>query len=97
MGDKIGLTEVLDQLRDELHALTLSANDKDVRFALETIEVELHIGVTKQGTTGGKASFWVLELGAEGSYAKERTQTVKLTLRPRLEGAPAGSEFPMGR
>jgi hypothetical protein len=54
--------------------------------------VELHVGVTKEGTAGAKATFWVLELGAEGKYATERTQTIKLTLKPRLKGAPGGAE-----
>lgn len=95
--DKLGLEVVIDQLREELLALTRTANDKDFRFALESVEVELHVGVTREGGGNAKAKFWVLELDAGGKYARESTQTIKLTLKPRVEGLPAGSEVPIGR
>lgn len=95
--DRIGLGVVIEQLRAELAALNAVAGDKDLRFALDNVEVELHVGVTREAGASAVAKFWVLELGGEGKYAHERTQTIKLTLKPRLEGLPAGHEVPVGR
>lgn len=95
--DRIGLGVVIEQLRAELAALNAVAGDKDLRFALDNVEVELHIGVTREAGASAVAKFWVLELGGEGKYAHERTQTIKLTLKPRLEGLPAGHEVPLAR
>ena len=49
------------------------------------------------GGGGVKASVWVLELGAEGKYATERTQTIKLKLKPRMKGAKKDAEIEIGR
>ena len=97
MKDGIELRKVIDQLRDELFALTETVGGEDLRFAVESVEVELHVGVTKEVDAGAKAKFWVLELGADGKYATERTQTIKLKLNPRMKGAKEGKETLIGR
>src|SRR5262245_27152031 len=97
MKDGIELRQVIEQLREELYALTETAGGEDLRFAVESVDVELHVGVTKEGTTGAKAKFWVLELEGEGKVGTERTQTIKLSLKPRLKGAPKGAETLIGR
>ncbi len=97
MKDGIELRKVIDQLRDELFALTETVGGEDLRFAVESVEVELHVGVTKEVDAGVKAKFWVLELGADGKYATERTQTIKLKLKPRPKGAKEDTELLIGR
>jgi hypothetical protein len=92
MKDGVELRTVIEKLREELSALTEKVDGEDLRFAVEAVDVELHVGVTKEGTAGAKAKFWVLELGGEGKYGMERTQTIKLSLKPRLKGAPEGAE-----
>lgn len=96
MKDGIELRNVIDQLREELVGLTETVKGEDLRFAVESVEVELHVGVTKEGTAGAKVSFWVLELGAEGKYGTALTQTIRLTLKPRLKGAKPGTDFLIG-
>ena len=83
---------MIDQLREELLALTETVKGEELSFAVESVDVELHVGVTKEATGGAKAKLWVLELGAEGKYGTERTQTIKLTLKPRLKGADGETE-----
>ena len=46
MKDGIELRKVIDQLREELFALTETVGGEDLRFAVESVEVELHVGVT---------------------------------------------------
>jgi hypothetical protein len=93
MKDCIELRSVIDQLREELYALTETVGGEDLRFAVENVEVELHVGVTKEGKAGAKAKFWVLEVGAEGKYGTVQTQTIKLKLKPRLKGAKEGEDI----
>ena len=97
MKDGIELRTVVDQLREELFTLTQTVEGEDLRFAVESVEVELHVGVKKEGKGGVKAKFWVLEVDAEGKYGTERTQTIKLKLKPRIKGAKPGTETLIGR
>ena len=85
MKDGIELGKVINQLRTEILELTRTAGGEDLRFALESIEVELHVGVTKEDIGGVKAKFWVLEAGGEAKYSTDQTQTIKLTLKPNGE------------
>lgn len=89
MNEGIELRAVIEQLREELLALTETVSGEDLRFAVESVDVELHVGVTKEGKLGAKAKFWVLEVGAEGKHGTERTQTIRLSLKPRRKGAAA--------
>jgi hypothetical protein len=90
MEERIGLREVVDQLREELGLMMDTASGEALRFAVESIDIELQVGVTKEAKAGAKASFVVFgigaELGGEGKVATERTQTIKLTLKPRRGG-----------
>ena len=87
MDEGIELHTLIDQLREELYRLNETVEGEDLRFAVESVDVELRVGVTKSVGGGAKAKFWVLELGSEGKVAAERTQTIKLRLKPRLKGA----------
>jgi hypothetical protein len=83
--DGIGLAEVLEQLRAELASAQATAAGKDIRFPIETLTVELKVGVTK--TAEGKAGFRVpvigAELGGSAGMGHDTLQTVTLVL-----GAP---------
>jgi hypothetical protein len=97
MENGIELRKVVDQLREELGALTQTAGGEELQFAVEGIELELRCAVTKGGSADAKAKFWVLELGAKGEYKTDNTQTIKLKLRPIQKGAKAGTETRISR
>jgi hypothetical protein len=79
----IPLAEMIQMLRLELKAArNASLGEEDVRFNLGPIELEFDIGVTKAGEGESGVKFWVLTLGAKGSYEKVQTQHIKLTLNP---------------
>ena len=94
---KIGLGVVIDQLRKEIAEQVLTSKNEDLQFALKAVEMEFQVGVTWEAGGNGKLTFHVLELGAEGKYARESVQTVKLSLEPREKGAPPGKEILTGR
>jgi hypothetical protein len=52
MKDGIELRAVIDQLREELLALTGTVKGEDLSFAVESVDVELHVGVTKEAQGG---------------------------------------------
>jgi hypothetical protein len=97
MENGIELRKVVDQLREELGALTQTVGGEELQFAVEGIELELRCAVTKGGGTDAKAKFWVLELGAKGEYKTDNTQTIKLKLKPIQKGAKPGAETRIGR
>ena len=86
----IGLSETISALKSELAMAAVAAEDADIQFPVGEIELEFQIGVTKSGTGKTGVSFWVIELGAEGSYATESIQKVKVKLQAPVDktGAP---------
>lgn len=80
--DGIGLSQAIETLRQELSDAQASGRDGEVRFALETVDLELSVAVTKDAN--GKVGWKILEAG--GSVGTERTQTIRLSLKP-LSGA----------
>jgi hypothetical protein len=78
-----GLAEAIEVLRSELRKAQNAGYDKDVRFSVGPVEVELAIEVVRSG--GGEASIKVLNLlsiGGKGELSKGETNRVKITLNP---------------
>jgi hypothetical protein len=89
----IDLAEAIQQLRAQLVKAVEEGKDKELKFGLDTIELELQVAVTKGA--GGKAGIKVWLINAEGdsSVAKESLQKVKLVLKPK---GPGGGEVLLG-
>lgn len=98
MGDGIKLKTVIEQLRAELGELAEAARGKTLQFEVESVEIELRVGVKNEVGRAAKATFWVLELGADEKHPAEQTQTMKLKLSLRSkENAEATTELRIGR
>lgn len=90
MENTIELAEVIQELRSELQRTMKAGEGEGLRFEVQDLELELQVGVTKSITGGGegsaKVTFLVFEIGAsgkaEGSWSTERTQKLKLKLKP---------------
>lgn len=83
--EHIGLKETIAALRAELiDAMTAGANES-IHFPAGPIQLEFHIGVTKDASAKAGVRFWVVELGAEGSYTQESIQKVVVTLEPPID------------
>ena len=83
----LGLAEALEQLRSELAAAHQKAAGAPVQFPIETLTVELKVGITK--SLDGKAGFTVpfvgVELGGSVGRSAETLQTVTLVLGPPVD------------
>ena len=88
-SDGIGLAEALELLRAELAAARDKAAGTDVQFPIETLTVELKVGVTRSadGRAGFTVHFIEVELGGSTGYNRETLQTVTVVL-----GAPVDRE-----
>ncbi|MEU6672195.1 trypco2 family protein [Streptomyces sp. NPDC046727] len=78
----IGLFAALDMLRRELAEAQREAKSAGVTFPVESVTVELQVGLTrgKDGKVGFKVPFLGAEVGGSGSIARETVQTVTLVL-----------------
>lgn len=81
----VGLDDVLEGLRAELASAQAKAAGADLQFPIETLTVELKVGVTwsGQGKAGFRVPLFGAELGASTGVDRETLQTVTLVL-----GAP---------
>ena len=88
------LAEAIGELRNELLSAVDNATTEELKFAVEAIEVELQVVVTRtlKGETGGSA-FGVLTLKGGADHANAATHKVKLILRPEVSTAPAGEVY----
>jgi len=83
--EKIGLVETIDALRSELAAAVEKAQGQEIQFPIGSIQLEFQVGVTWDTEAKAGVRFWVLELGASGSYAKESVQKVTLNLEAPVD------------
>jgi hypothetical protein len=81
-GPMIELNDVINQLRDELERSITTARGRVLRFELETVELEVEVGIERSGEGNGKVRFWVAEVGAQVAMSRSSTQRVKLALKP---------------
>lgn len=79
---KIALSEMVQELRRELQSGVQKGEGQDIRFRLGEVTIEVQVEVSREGGGGGKLSFWVAEVGADGQAAKTETQKITLTLQP---------------
>ena len=88
----IELSEVIGQLRTELGKARTAAVGEELQFAVGPVELEVTVGLQREGGAGGKVRFYVLELGADGKVTSGTTQRIKRTLSPELASAkPTGA------
>ncbi len=89
----IELADVIRDLRSELDRARSASEQEALRFGLGPVELEVTVALDREGKTGGKVRFWVVEVGAEGKVASTSTQRIKLTLHPTL-GIPGDGGEP---
>jgi hypothetical protein len=74
----IGLTELIHQVKRELLTAQSRRNDPVPLFAVDEIELELAVTVSREGEAG--INIWVLNVG--GGASREDAQTVRVKLKP---------------
>lgn len=78
----IELSTLINDLRDELEQSIATAGARALQFELESVELEVEVGVERSGEGDGKVRFWVAEIGVQGAMSRNSTQRIKLALKP---------------
>ncbi|MER6530611.1 trypco2 family protein [Streptomyces sp. NPDC001508] len=99
----IELADLLTSLRSEIDRARLAAAGQDVRFRINSIDLELQVAVEKTAEANAGVRFWVVSLGGKGGGKSAQTHTVKLSLAAEtdtgeqvLTGDDVSSLFPTG-
>jgi hypothetical protein len=86
MGE-IELSDAISALRGQLTKALAEGEGEMIRLAAEKIELELQVAATKSADAKVEIKWWLIEAGGGGAAAKTATQTVKLTLVPKIQTA----------
>jgi hypothetical protein len=78
----IPLAKAIEDLRSELLTAMRKGLGQELQFRLQPIELELEVAVTWDGEATSGIKFWVVELGAKGTYENASTHRLKLVLEP---------------
>ena len=82
MEKTIELATAIENLRAQLQQAIKEGDDKDLRFEVQDIEVELKCCVKSEEGLNAGAKFYIFNVGASGKISDETVQTIKLKLRP---------------
>ena len=89
----IGLAEMIGKLREELQEAQQEGQGKALKFAVDAVDLELQVTVSRDIEGGGGVKFWVYNAEAKGSMGSETVQTLRLKLKPESAG---GGGFQVG-
>lgn len=85
MGE-ISLADTILGLRREILDAQRQAETEQLKFKIDSIELELRVGATTKDVAKGGIKFWVVDAGLEGSVEVQKLQTVRLKLTPIPDG-----------
>ena len=88
---QIELSDMIVGLRKELQEAQAKAEKEDLRFKVDSIDVEAQVTVSKEANVEGSAKwkfliFSEVEAKAGAGIAKETVQTIRLKLTPEQDG-----------
>jgi hypothetical protein len=91
MNKKIGLSEMITVLRQELEEAQEKSAEERLRFTLEDIELELQIIAEESNKYAAGFQFWVFNPSVEDSDKDVRAQTLRLRLKVSDNGGDPDS------
>jgi len=83
--DSLPLARALSSLRTELAQAIQAASGEELRFKVESIDVELQVVAATSGGGTAEVGLWqVVKFGGKIDRSRGSTHTVRLTLTPDL-------------
>jgi Trypsin-co-occurring domain 2 len=86
MGDNddlgVPVADAIELLRGELEAALAKGTGRDVQFGVSDVTLTVSVVAGKSKDAVGKIRWWVVEAGGSGTWSREQTQTLVLTLHP---------------
>ncbi|SFT21691.1 trypco2 family protein [Streptomyces sp. ok210] len=86
----IALAHLLASLRSEIDRARIESADKDVRFRINSIDLELQVSVEESVEAKGGIRFWVVSMNGSAAAKSAQTHVVKLSLSAET-GAETGT------
>jgi hypothetical protein len=95
-GDDPGIpvADAIELLRDELEAALRKGAGRPVQFGVSDVTLTVNVVAGKSKDAVGKIRWWVVEAGGSGTWSREVTQTLVLTLHPERV-RPDGTRAPL--
>ena len=84
-GDDPGVpvADAIEMLRDELETALGKGAGRSVQFGVSDVTLTVNVVAGKTKDAVGKIRWWVVEAGGSGTWSREVTQTLVLTLHPQ--------------
>ncbi|MET8308817.1 trypco2 family protein [Micromonospora sp. NPDC005173] len=93
----VSLSTAIGLLRSELQEALADGTDSQIRFAVDSIELELELVVDATRDVSGKLTLWrVLSAGGGRKHTDTATHRMTLTLTPRDTSLPMSKETLIG-
>jgi len=80
-NNPLELAEVIQTLRENLAEAQSQGEGQNIRFNVNSVEVELQTVIEKEAGAGGKIKFWVVDGELSGKYKNSATHKIKLSLQ----------------
>jgi hypothetical protein len=90
----IPVADAIELLRDELEAALRKGDGRPVQFGIPDVTLTVSVVAGKSKDAVGKIRWWVVEAGGSGTWSREVTQTLVLTLHPQRV-RPNGTREPL--
>ncbi|MGW0993983.1 trypco2 family protein [Streptomyces sp. NPDC002523] len=88
---EVGLAAAIAELRQELYDAQSEGVGEQFAFEIEEAQLELTLELREQGQLGGKVSFGVATVDANGSQGSARTH--KLVLKLKVKDRAVGGQL----
>src|SRR5690349_16624455 len=88
MSDDVELHDVIRKVRGDLARAMWEGEDKDLRFRLESVELQFEVAVVKVAKGGAKVKLVVVDADANRETSTTTRHHVKVLLSPRLADEP---------
>ncbi|WP_454853782.1 trypco2 family protein [Promicromonospora soli] len=95
MGEGVPVANAIEALRSELEAAMDAGKGSRLRFEATAIEVELQATVTLGAEAGAGVKWWLVDASAKGSAERATTQTIRLTLTPKVASDDGTTQTPL--
>ncbi len=80
--EAVSLADLISRLRGDLYRAAWQGEDKDPKFVVGPIELELSVVVDSSRGGSAGATLWVLDVSAERKRVAQVAHRIKLTLQP---------------